>query len=38
MDETRWESPVRRRLRESLPVFGCTITTTGLDVAARSRC
>ncbi len=21
-----WESPVRRRLRESLPVFGCTIT------------
>jgi hypothetical protein len=31
-----WESPVRRRLRESLPVFGCTITTSSLDVAARA--
>jgi len=31
-----WESPVRRRLRESHPVFGCTITTTSLDVAARA--
>jgi 2-keto-3-deoxy-L-rhamnonate aldolase RhmA len=30
------ESPVRRRLRESLPVFGCTITTSSLDVAARA--
>ena len=29
-----WESPVRRRLRESLPVFGCTITTSSLDTAA----
>ncbi|PYR58468.1 MAG: aldolase [Acidobacteria bacterium] len=31
-----WENPVRRRLRESQPVFGCTITTTSLDVAARA--
>jgi hypothetical protein len=31
-----WESPVRTRLRESKPVFGCTITTTSLDVAARA--
>jgi 2-keto-3-deoxy-L-rhamnonate aldolase RhmA len=31
-----WESPVRRRLRESLPVFGCTITTSSLDTAARA--
>jgi hypothetical protein len=29
-----WESPVRRRLHESLPVFGCTITTSSLDLAA----
>lgn len=34
--EHGWESPVRRRLRESQPVFGCTITTTSLDVAARA--
>jgi 2-keto-3-deoxy-L-rhamnonate aldolase RhmA len=34
--EPAWESPVRRRLRESQPVFGCTITTTSLDVAARA--
>jgi 2-keto-3-deoxy-L-rhamnonate aldolase RhmA len=34
--EGSWESPVRRRLRESQPVFGCTITTTSLDVAARA--
>ena len=31
-----WESPVRRRLRESLPVFGCTLTTASLDIAARA--
>ena len=31
-----WESPVRRRLRESQPVFGCTITTGSLDIAARA--
>lgn len=31
-----WESPVRKRLREGQPVFGCTITTTSLDVAARA--
>jgi 2-keto-3-deoxy-L-rhamnonate aldolase RhmA len=34
--DTRWENPVRRRLRESLPVFGCTITTGSLDMAARA--
>lgn len=34
--EGSWENPVRRRLRESQPVFGCTITTTSLDVAARA--
>ena len=34
--EEAWESPVRRRLRESLPVFGCTITTSSLDAAARA--
>ena len=34
--DTPWESPVRRRLRESLPVFGCTITTSSLDMAARA--
>jgi len=34
--EHAWESPVRRRLRESQPVFGCTITTTSLDAAARA--
>ena len=31
-----WESPIRRRLRESKPVFGCTITSTSLDIAARA--
>jgi 2-keto-3-deoxy-L-rhamnonate aldolase RhmA len=34
--DTPWESPVRRRLQASLPVFGCTITTTSLDLAARA--
>src|SRR3989442_952031 len=34
--ERAWENPVRRRLRESQPGFGCTITTTSLDVAARA--
>ena len=32
----QWESPVRRRLRESQPVFGCTITTGSLDLAVRA--
>jgi 2-keto-3-deoxy-L-rhamnonate aldolase RhmA len=36
MGEIPWESPVKCRLRESLPVFGCTITTASLDVAARA--
>jgi 2-keto-3-deoxy-L-rhamnonate aldolase RhmA len=31
-----WESPIRRRLRDSQPVFGCTITSTSLDMAARA--
>ena len=31
-----WESPVRRRLRDAQPVFGCTITTTSLDMATRA--
>jgi len=34
--EGAWESPVRRRLRESQPVFGCTITTASLELAARA--
>src|SRR6188474_205879 len=34
--EDPWESPVRRRLREAQPVFGCTITTPSLDLAARA--
>lgn len=34
--ETSWESPLRQRLREGLPVFGCTITTSSLDLAARA--
>jgi 2-keto-3-deoxy-L-rhamnonate aldolase RhmA len=36
MTDAPWESPVRRRLRESQPVFGCTITTGSLDLAARA--
>ncbi len=34
--EPAWESPVRRRLREGQPVFGCTITSTSLDIAVRA--
>ncbi len=34
--DAAWESPVRRRLREGQPVFGCTLTTASLDVAARA--
>ena len=34
--EGQWESPVRRRLRERRPVFGCTITSTSLEIAARA--
>ena len=30
-----WENPVRRRLRDGEPVFGVTITTSSLDIAAR---
>ena len=36
MRKDAWESPVRQRLRESQPVFGCTITTRSLDLAARA--
>lgn len=36
MTDGPWESPVRQRLRASQPVFGCTITTTSLDAAARA--
>ncbi len=31
-----WENPVRRRLAAGEPVFGITITTPSLDVAARA--
>ena len=31
-----WESLVRQRLRESQPVFGCTITTSSIDMAVRA--
>ena len=34
--EAPWESPIRQRLRESQPVFGCTITSTSLEMAARA--
>jgi 2-keto-3-deoxy-L-rhamnonate aldolase RhmA len=30
-----WESPIKQRLRDSQPVFGCTLTTSSLDLAAR---
>jgi 2-keto-3-deoxy-L-rhamnonate aldolase RhmA len=36
MTASQWESPLRQRLRDAQPVFGCTITSTGLDVAARA--
>jgi 2-keto-3-deoxy-L-rhamnonate aldolase RhmA len=36
MTDERWENPVRQRLRESRPVFGCTLTTPSLDLAARA--
>lgn len=34
--DTKWENPVARRLRDGQPVFGCTITTGSLDLAARA--
>jgi 2-keto-3-deoxy-L-rhamnonate aldolase RhmA len=34
--QSPWESPIRRRLRESQPVFGCTITSNNLEIAARA--
>lgn len=34
--EACWESPLRKRLQASQPVFGCTITTPSLDIAARA--
>jgi 2-keto-3-deoxy-L-rhamnonate aldolase RhmA len=36
MTETRWRNPVRARLERGEPVFGVTMTTTSLDVAARA--
>lgn len=36
MTGERWENPIRRRLRECQPVFGCTITSPSLDIAARA--
>jgi 2-keto-3-deoxy-L-rhamnonate aldolase RhmA len=36
LTDTPWESPVKRRLREAQPVFGCTITTGSLDLAVRA--
>jgi 2-keto-3-deoxy-L-rhamnonate aldolase RhmA len=32
----RWENPVRCKLRNGEPVFGVTLTTPSLDVAARA--
>ena len=32
----RWCSPIKERLRRGEPVFGVTITTTSLDMAARA--
>lgn len=31
-----WENPVRQRLRRGEPVFGCTITSTSIDLAVRA--
>jgi 2-keto-3-deoxy-L-rhamnonate aldolase RhmA len=31
-----WESLIRQRLRASQPVFGCTITTSSIDMAVRA--
>ncbi len=37
MPETaRWSNPVRARLEGGLPVFGATITTNSIEVAARA--
>jgi len=33
---TAWENPVRKRLREGLPVFAATITVASPDVAAQA--
>ena len=34
--DSRWENPVRRKLQNGEPVFGVTLTTPSLDVAARA--
>lgn len=34
--DTPWESPIRQRLLAGQPVFGCTVTTGNLDMAARA--
>ena len=33
---SRWENPVRRKLQNGEPVFGVTLTTPSLDLAARA--
>ena len=33
---TNWENPVRKRLREGLPVMAATITVANPDVAAHA--
>ena len=35
MNETQWESPVKRKLREGRPVFAATIMVNSVDVAAH---
>lgn len=35
-DAARWENPVRARLQRGEPVFGVSITTTSVDIAARA--
>lgn len=35
-NEARWTNPVRRRLARGEPVFGVTLTTPSLDLAARA--
>src|SRR5580700_11471359 len=35
MSEPHWESPVKKKLREGLPVVAATITVASVDVAAH---
>jgi len=36
MNETHWESPVKKALREGRPVVGITITTNNVEMAAHA--